>query len=338
MPMIDQITSFISGINISQDDKLTFRGHVVGTIPASSASYESIRAYFAEFTYKYLYTHPKGDPGRAFQTAVDDPDLITGFAAVCPIPKTLEPDWRIRSLQTDGSVIAERFGLVRKFVPGQFVAETGAIPIRIDNQIKVSHLVRSGNLQSGFYHFFGKELTDMAEHAPVVRLYFNVNYTHAIDFIESLLERLNFYKISFTLKIATRAEDYSRCDTAILYIPARMFQLVATVMSLWMVQNKQFLLADVPFFTKPLARGVGLAEDPGAQGSFGSDRCELVAGAILAARESSEISISVFMTEFKQAIAEKGLQLERLYLNPGSDDVYMLPGPFEQHHQVRDFL
>jgi hypothetical protein len=78
-----------------------------------------------------------------------------------------------------------------------------------------------------------------------------------------------------------------------------------------------------PTFTKRLATGIGLAEDPGSsKHSFGTMRSELLADCILAARVGNSIPIDCFRKRFAAEVHKRGLQMDALFLNPGSKDVY----------------
>ena len=85
------------------------------------------------------------------------------------------------------------------------------------------------------------------------------------------------------------------------------------------------LRAATPVLTKQLADGLGFAEDPPSEESFGMERCGLLADAAILAHERGlddpRDQVAVVETRF----AEAGLSLATPYLNPGSSDDYEVP-------------
>lgn len=93
-------------------------------------------------------------------------------------------------------------------------------------------------------------------------------------------------------------------------------------------ENKSHFREQVPIFTKGLAPGIGLAEHPaselkfGLQQQFGENRCEIVANALLEAHQNGDESKETRMKYISQHFERLGLDLERPYLNPNSEDIY----------------
>jgi hypothetical protein len=82
------------------------------------------------------------------------------------------------------------------------------------------------------------------------------------------------------------------------------------------------LKAETPLFSKPLAHGLGLAEDPKTGENFGTSRCRLLAEAVCKAHERGLDSAEARWNEVIAAFAAAGLSLDRPHLNPGSTDRY----------------
>jgi hypothetical protein len=86
------------------------------------------------------------------------------------------------------------------------------------------------------------------------------------------------------------------------------------------------LKASTPAFTKPLAPGLGLSEDPaGGLDSFGMTRCGLLADAALRAAELGAVTIPERLDVVAARFAEDGIDLDAPYLNSGSTDRYVFP-------------
>jgi hypothetical protein len=78
-----------------------------------------------------------------------------------------------------------------------------------------------------------------------------------------------------------------------------------------------------PAFTRRLAPGIGLAEDPGIPSqSFGTSRCELVAECILATCTYGKVDLDKFHDSFAALIKTRELKPNALFLNPSSEDIY----------------
>lgn len=77
-----------------------------------------------------------------------------------------------------------------------------------------------------------------------------------------------------------------------------------------------------PAFSKPLARGLALAEEPGGDGSFAEHRCRLLAEAIVVADEQGLRSSDERHAAVRRHFAAAGISLDAPYLQPGSADAY----------------
>ncbi len=80
-----------------------------------------------------------------------------------------------------------------------------------------------------------------------------------------------------------------------------------------------YVRSRVSWFVKPIAPGVGLAEDPGDGGSFGEHRSRLLAGLLL---EGNLRGAPVPAGSIPSGLEQRGYRLETFYLQPGSNDMY----------------
>ena len=80
--------------------------------------------------------------------------------------------------------------------------------------------------------------------------------------------------------------------------------------------------AATPVFTKVLAPGIGLAEDPGEKLSFGEHRCRILADGLVSAQEQGRRALADRMAIVQARFAEAEVDLERPFLKPGSTDQY----------------
>jgi lantibiotic modifying enzyme len=77
-----------------------------------------------------------------------------------------------------------------------------------------------------------------------------------------------------------------------------------------------------PAFTKELAPGLGVAENPPGGESFGLHRCRVLAEALVKSKEGGKKSVKAALATVERCFADAGIVLEQPYLNPDSLDVY----------------
>jgi len=82
----------------------------------------------------------------------------------------------------------------------------------------------------------------------------------------------------------------------------------------------------VPMFTKPLAEGLGLAEDPGNQMSFGQSRCQITARALWSCYMRGLTDKEARLAALAEAFRAEGLDPAAPFLERGSTDFYLLTG------------
>ncbi|NEO67464.1 MAG: hypothetical protein F6J98_46805, partial [Moorea sp. SIO4G2] len=83
---------------------------------------------------------------------------------------------------------------------------------------------------------------------------------------------------------------------------------------------------EVPLFTKFLAPGLGLAEEPDQkfadQESFGMNRCQIVANGLLEAHYKGDDSPEARVAAILQEFSLLEIELQQCYLNAKSEDIY----------------
>ena len=141
------------------------------------------------------------------------------------------------------------------------------------------------NRQPGFYLAMGDTPLADREWNNVVRLYWNVTPSGAIDLMHLATRQLNAAHVPFQLKVHGNVARVARNDGAVLYLHKQNYEDARGVLEDVHAQVAPSLRAAVPALTKRLAHGVGLAENPGTDLSFGEHRCRLLAEALIRANE-----------------------------------------------------
>src|SRR5204863_9001263 len=91
---------------------------------------------------------------------------------------------------------------------------------------------------------------------------------------------LNAFLVPFRFKILNNRGCYTRADGSVIYCGRRYFGILSRLVPRIYERVKDSLREPVPLFTTRLLPGAGLAEDPGAGGSFGLLRSRLLTQAI----------------------------------------------------------
>jgi hypothetical protein len=173
---------------------------------------------------------------------------------------------------------------------------------------------------TGFYMAFGDQPLHHGE--PIVRLYWNVRHDGAVELMRRVTAALNGAGVAFRLKVLNEPVRYVRCDAAVLYIRRTDYPAVAGVLAPIHAALAGWLKAPVPAFTKPLAHGLALAEDPAGADSFGGHRCRLLAEGLMQAHEERRRSAGSRVDVIVRRFAVHGVGIDRPYLTAGSTDDY----------------
>lgn len=174
----------------------------------------------------------------------------------------------------------------------------------------------------GYYMALSNQEDVYDEEQALVRLYWNLSAKGAAVFIHEATRALNDAGLFFRLKTLNDPRSYNRCDAAVIYF--RKLQHAAVMEKMGWVYPKvaAYLKPKTPMFTKAIAPGVGLAEDPGGNESFGQHRCGILADGMIRAYERGAESIGERLDIVTECYVSSGIQLNEPYLNPNSTDVY----------------
>jgi hypothetical protein len=191
----------------------------------------------------------------------------------------------------------------------------------------VAVLMPKNLLQNGFYMAVGNAgYQNNDSTAETVRIYFNLTPQGSIQVMESLTYSLNEIYIPFTFKVLYNPSDYERYDSGVLYFNKSHYQKIKPILLTIYQQYQEQFKPEIPLFTLQLASGLGLAEEPkqkfASQESFGMNRCQLVANGLLDAWETGDNSSAIRMEKILQQFSLLGLDWQRPYLNPNSEDIY----------------
>ncbi|MFL5735104.1 MAG: lanthionine synthetase LanC family protein [Chloroflexia bacterium] len=177
-------------------------------------------------------------------------------------------------------------------------------------------------MSPGFYMAVGD--TDFPPGSRgLVRFYWHLSPDGAVQLVHQVTRALNGARLPFRVKALSDTGMYNRCDAAVLYVRQQDYTPVALLVRDIHANVYPSIREGVPAFTRQLAPGLGFAEDPGSEESFGQHRCRLVAEGLLRAHEVGKSGIPERVDMVEERFTEAGISLDRPYLNPGS------PGDYE---------
>ena len=174
----------------------------------------------------------------------------------------------------------------------------------------------------GYYMCLGDSGADSAQSEASVRIYWNLTSAGAEPFVRKVTRTLNGAQLPFKMKVLTDPTRFDRCDSAVVYLPKNTFKEAAGFLDEVRREISHHLKPETPVFTKRLAPGIGLAEDPARSESFGQHRCRLLADGMVRAHEQRARSLEQRWRVVNECFESHGHSLTTPYLNPGSFDIY----------------
>ena len=232
-----------------------------------------------------------------------------------------EPGWTIQKI-LDGELFASRKGFTLRVRQEETDFSERAAPHTGDT-VSLRCAKDLPRVSPGFYMALGnRALEENADRTAIVRLYINVTPAGAIGLMRMLTDALNAEGIAFRFKILTDLARFSRCDAGVLYIQQRDYPAVRRILLKALPHSACWLREGTPALTKTLMPGLGLAESPKSQESFGLDRCRHVAESLVRAFERSRSSPQDRFQAVIEHLAESGIDPHHPYLNLGSSDLY----------------
>jgi HopA1 effector protein family len=320
LPSILQAVTFPAGGAVALAGRTA---HAAGQMPGLGTAGNPLVTQLQQLFYDWCYCRRLGAPATRGLTSAPDPGFIETLSAANASRDRWDAGWQIQQMLPSGQIVVGKAAMTRMVWPGEFLGHgpPGAPP-RPGTEISLRAPKESRTAQPGFYFVFGEALADQQEDLGILRLYWNVTAAGAAQLVGGLTGALNRFGVPFRFKCLSMAELFDRSDAAVLYIAKRHYRIVTTLVADVHVAVRPSLKAETPLFCKPLAHGLGLAEDPKTGESFGSSRCRLLAEAVCAAHARGLDTAEARLAEVATVFAAGGFSLDQPYLNPGSVDRY----------------
>ena len=292
---------------------------------AGALSPEQARAYLRESLQHHLYSHvyTQGRVSAARVTRLPDP--VAGEAFVDRLSAAnvgtgaWQDGWELRLRLDRGGVLASRQGLLVRADADQWRPVDETDPPTTDVSLRLAKEARAR--QPSFYIALSDVVLDV-DRERLVRVYWNVPPAGAPGLVRHVTVLLNAARVPFGLKLVNDPGAYDRCDAAVLYLPRDRWPEVAPVLTRVHAGVRASLRASVPVFTRRLAPGLGLAEDPEDRESFGLSRCAVVAEGLVRAAEAGRTTVQDRVVSVLGCFAEEGIDPDRAHLEPAPGGDY----------------
>jgi hypothetical protein len=237
-----------------------------------------------------------------------------------------DPAWQVLKVEPDGSIAVTKDGLTL-YVEPECHLKSSKKTVKSGELIAI--WMPKNRLQNGCYiavSNVGQEQQNNGN-LGVGRIYFNFTPQGAIALMDQLTQQLNNSAIPFSFQVFYNPAAYERYDSGVLYFERDDYSVIRKILQPVYRENQSYFQPEIPLFTKFLAPGLGLAEEPNqkfaAQETFGINRCQIVANALLEAWQKGKNAIEERMRIIEKHFAQNLIDVQRPYLNPSSEDIYI---------------
>jgi hypothetical protein len=280
----------------------------------------ALQGKFYQYCYMKEFALPLTDSGAS----VPATDLAPLLSQANRTPERWDFGWKCYQMTPQGAAYAQKDSQARMFWPGEFLAfdGTGAGPPQNGSWGRVYLAKEDIRSQPGFYVVNSEIAPSLEDQYSFVRFYWNIAPETAIPLVRTVSERFNRMRVPFSFKTLRYASAYGRADAAVLYVGRRYYTIAARLAAEAYRIVKNGMKPGIPLFTKPLAPGLGLAEDPSGGESFGTCRARIMAESVSRAYLKRQQSDKARMGELEGLFAENGWSLDLPHLCLSSVDLY----------------
>jgi len=327
--VLDESTILVAG------ERLVWGEHLDGAHRDAPDSHEleaaeGPEAALGALIYRRCYVRPYGPVGVPVWDAAGDRNFQAGLASAEPSARAWERGWRVERTDND-FVVVSRYGVLFWATLDDVRCSDSVLASGVTCEVLVP--VERRRMFPGYHAVVGREGWSETEEDCVVRLYWHVPASSAALLITTVTGALDDQRIPFRIKVLRTPAAYVRADSAVLYLPSTRFDQAASTLAPVHAILAPTLRNSVPMFTKRIALGLSLAEDPGDGLSFGQHRSRLVARALWQARCDGGNDIESRVAAISAAFRREGLDPLKPYLSAGSRNAYDLK---IEHGRVQD--
>jgi len=313
----------LQAVSIDSPTQFRIRGQTINTHPPTADSAEPpLLTDLRQQLYARLYARSEAT-AAPFRDELRNRSLGAELSAANCGKGTWEPGWIIQGKEEEGRTPVRKQQLTLWVTPHQLRSVGSSLRPGTPCRIRVGKELRE--LMPGFYVAIGDgdERSQRDDEGRLVRLYFHVGISGAVPFIRIVTAVLNRAGIPFRAKVVNQQEGYPRADAAVVYLDKREYRRAAPLLPAIHGPLAEYLHKEIPLFTKRMADGLGLAEDPEDEQSFGQHRCRIITSGLWNAFVSGHSDDASRLKAVCEALTQSGLNADALYLQPGSVDDYL---------------
>lgn len=318
-----ELHRILAALKILGPDSLVFGGEETAPSPQGDARTAMIQ-HLGRLLYLQCYCRRfTGEiDKREIQSNPDD-DFVKRLSAANSSREYLNRGWHIIKTLPTGHFVAEKNGLTRLLFAGEFISHADVRgTVEEGTPVSIFRPCESTTMHPGFYYVFGEAVGDDQDDRDLLRFYWNVKADGANELVSLLTRNLNRFQLPFRFKILNNPGAYIRTDAAILYLNRRFYHLAAELLSEIHHQLIDEINPDTPLFSKKLARGLGLGEEPATGESFGQQRCRILAQALWSSYEKKLEDEESRLCEISRLLEENGIDSAFPYRNARSNQDY----------------
>ncbi|MBX9254728.1 hypothetical protein H1Q63_12340 [Desmonostoc muscorum CCALA 125] len=234
----------------------------------------------------------------------------------------LSNDWLVIKEETDDVLMVYKNAL-KLHIQRNIHLQPAERNVTVGNSVAIR--MPKNLVQNGFYMAIGNAASH--QNKNIVRVYFNLTPEGAVAVMDSLTTQLNSIDVPFSFKALYNPSDYGRCDSAVLYFDKNKYEAVHPVLERVYLEHQSYFQEEVPLFTKLIAPGLAIAEEPddkfSDRESFGTHRCQIIANGLLESWLQGNDTPAKRITAVLQHFSLHKVELQHPYLNANSEDIYI---------------
>ncbi len=264
---------------------------VVSEMPIDEMLQSSISRVF----YNHVYRSGGPEPVKDWPTSSAE---SAAFMEACSASNHLDSSWQhavaLISTDADGSAVIDIGGVTVRCKPGDWRQTSDGLAVRAGNEDRYS--------QPGAYFALGGQQGN----DNVMRLYWNIPARHLPVLVDASTRILPDAGITFNLKAFS---GRPRCDSAVIYLSRDSWDDAIEPITRVYEKVQPYMSERVPFLTKPLAVGLGVADDPGGGGSFGQSRMGAIASTVVQAFRDDTWDPTEFPSYASEKLSQAGFDV-----------------------------
>ncbi len=320
-----QLLQILRTVKILSPASLSFGGSFC-SLPGSQSQRSAMIQHLGRELYLNCYSRNFKEPVTDLASTSANYGFVNQLSLANSSREYLNRGWQIISVMPTGHYIASKNGLTRILFAGEFISHGDFRgPLQEGAMISIFCPRESMTMHPGFYYVFGEALGDQQDDSGLLRFYWNIQAEGAVSLISLITERLNRFQLPFRFKIVNNPRGFDRSDTAILYVNQTYYRPVAELIAEVYQKVSHRLETDTPLFSKQLAPGLGLAEEPTTGESFGQQRCRILAEALWNIYDQHFKEDETQLNEIRKQLELSGINPDLPYLNAGSTGEYDFP-------------